>query len=172
MVITLKGADRLVSAFLAPDESELAVVSSDAQLLRFASSLVRPQGRPAGGMAGMKLSDGARVIFAGAVPLDAEARVATVAEGTDENALISVSSTSAKVSDWGEFPAKGRATGGVRAQRFLKGEDHLAAAWVGVGAPRALAADGAARKLPDELSRRDGSGTPIAGSVAYIAEAP
>ena len=171
-VITLKGADRLLAAFPAPDDSEFVAVASDAQLLRFSASAVRPQGRPAGGMAGMKLGAEAAVIFAAAIPAGAEATVATVAEGSDENALLGTGTASAKLSDWAEFPAKGRATGGVRAQRFLKGEDRLVAAWVGSGEPRALAADGAARKLPEELGKRDGSGTTIDGSIACIGATP
>ncbi|WP_255807707.1 DNA gyrase/topoisomerase IV subunit A [Leucobacter aridicollis] len=171
-VITLKTGDAVIAAFPAPDSAEFAAVTNDAQLLRFAASSVRPQGRPAGGMAGMKLGADARVIFASAIAADTEARVATVAEGSDENALLSTDSASAKVSDWAEFPAKGRATGGVRAQRFLKGEDKLVVAWVGTGEPRALAADGATRKLPEELGKRDGSGSPLEHSVAFIGEAP
>ena len=169
-VIGLKGADRVVAAFPAPDGHEFAVVANDAQLLRFTASSVRPQGRPASGMAGMKLGAEARVIFATAVPADAEARVATVADSS--LTLPGTDVATAKVSDWAEFPAKGRATGGVRAQRFLKGEDQLACAWIGTGEPRALAADGTARKLPVELGRRDGSGTPIDGAAAYIGTAP
>lgn len=168
--ISLKGDDRVVAAFPAPDGSEFAAVASDAQLLRFPTDSVRPQGRPAGGMAGMKLAAGARVVFAGAVPAGAEARVVTVADSSQT--LPGADVATAKVSDWAEFPAKGRATGGVRAQRFLKGEHRLACAWVGVGEPRALAADGAARKLPTELGRRDGSGTPIDGAAAFIGVAP
>ena len=73
---------------------------------------------------------------------------------------------------WAECPAKDRATGGVRVQRFRKGEDQLACAWVGVGEPRALAADETARKLPSELGRRDGSGVPIDGAAAFVGLAP
>ena len=169
-VIGLKGGDRLVSAFPAPDGAEFAAVASDAQLLRFPAASVRPQGRPAGGMAGMKLGAGAHVLFAGAVPAGAEARVVTIADSS--LTLPGTDVATAKVSDWAEFPAKGRATGGVRAQRFLKGEDQLACAWVGTGEPRALAADGSARSLPGELGRRDGSGTPIDGAAAFIGWAP
>ncbi|QBE50111.1 DNA topoisomerase IV subunit A [Leucobacter triazinivorans] len=169
-VIGLKPGDRLIGAFPAPDESEFAVVTSDAQLLRFPASSVRPQGRPAGGMAGIKLGADARVVFAGAVPAGAAARVVTVADSSIT--LPGTDVATAKVSDWSEFPAKGRATGGVRAQRFLKWEDQIACAWVGTGEPRALAADGAARKLPEELGRRDGSGQPIDGAAAYIGAAP
>jgi len=169
-VIGLKAGDHLVAAFPAPDGHEFAAVANDAQLLRFSSESVRPQGRPAGGMAGMKLGDSARVIFATALPVDGVARVVTVADSSIT--LPGTDVATAKVSDWAEFPAKGRATGGVRAQRFLKGEDQLACAWVGTGEPRALAADGAARSLPTELGRRDGSGTPIDGAAAYVGVAP
>lgn len=169
-IIGLKHGDQVISAFRAPDGHEFAVVTSDAQLLRFAASTVRPQGRPAGGMAGIKLGSEATVIFAGAIPAGAEARVVTVADSS--LTLPGTDVATAKVSDWAEFPAKGRATGGVRAQRFLKGEDQLSCAWVGLGEPRALAHDGSVRKLPTELARRDGSGTPIDGAAAFVGHAP
>jgi DNA gyrase subunit A len=169
-VIGLKGEDRLVAAFPAPDGAEFAAITSDAQLLRFPTASVRPQGRPAGGMAGMKLAPEARVIFAGAVAPGDQARVVTIADSS--LTLPGTDVATAKVSEWAEFPAKGRATGGVRAQRFLKGEDQLACAWVGTGTPRALATDGAARKLPEELGKRDGSGVPIDGAAAHIGYAP
>ena len=169
-VIGLKADDVLVAAFHAPDDAEIAVVASDAQLLRFPAASVRPQGRPAAGMAGMKLGSDARVVFATAVPQGADARVVTVADSSIT--LPGTDVATAKVTDWAEIPAKGRATGGVRAQRFLKWEDQIACAWVGVGEPRALAADGAARKLPTELGKRDGSGQPIDGAAAFVGLAP
>ena len=169
-VIGLKAGDRLVAAFAAPDDSEFAVVTSDAQLLRFPASAVRPQGRPAAGMAGIRLGAEARVVFAGAVPEGADARVVTVADSSIT--LPGTDVATAKVTEWSEFPPKGRGTGGVRAQRFLKWEDQIACAWVGTGEPRALAADGAARKLPTELGKRDGSGQPIDGAAAYVGVAP
>ena len=56
-----------------------------------------------------------------------------------------------------EYPAKGRATGGVRSQRFLKGETHLVVAWIG---SRPAGADGTGTpvELPEVDPRRDGSG--------------
>ena len=48
-----------------------------------------------------------------------------------------------------EFPGKGRATGGVRAHAFLKGEDSLALAWVGPEPALAVGTDGAVRQLPE-----------------------
>jgi len=76
--------------------------------------------------------------------------------------------SSAKVSPFTEFPAKGRATGGVRAQRFLKGEDALHLAWVGSSPALAVAADGSARQLPDGGAKRDGSGQALEAVVAAV----
>src|SRR5690606_20407391 len=113
------------------DGAEFFVIASDAQLLRFPTDSVRPQGRQASGMTAMNLKGDAQVIFATAVDTSEGGTVVTVAGSTD--ALPGVGGTSVKISDATEFPAKGRATGGVRAHRFLKGEDVLVAAWVGTG---------------------------------------
>ena len=60
-VITLKEGDRIVGAAeLRTGEEDLVFITSDAQLLRYPAAQVRPQGRPAGGMAGVKLTDGRR----------------------------------------------------------------------------------------------------------------
>ena len=52
---------------LASDDDDLVFVTSDGQLLRFAASAVRPQGRAAGGMAGIRLGGDAQVVFFGVV---------------------------------------------------------------------------------------------------------
>ena len=76
-LITLKDGDRVVGAVhLAGDDAELVFIASDAQLLRFPASAVRPQGRQAGGMAGIRLSDGATAIWFGALGPAASARPA------------------------------------------------------------------------------------------------
>ena len=50
-------------------------ITTDAQLLRFPAAAVRPQGRPAGGMAGIRLDAGASVVWFGALgPSAASAR--------------------------------------------------------------------------------------------------
>ena len=89
----------------------------------------------------------------------------TLAGSSD--ALPGTVAGSAKVTPLTEYPAKGRATGGVRAQRFVKGEDVLTLAWVGVE-PRALAADGAVRQLPAPGAKRDASGQPLEAVVAAV----
>jgi len=170
-VIGLKDGDEVVGAVeLADnqaDDVDLVFVTSDAQLLRFAASAVRPQGRPAGGMAGIKLGKDARVSFFGAVPRSDDAVVVTVAGSS--GALPGTEAGSVKVTPYAEYPAKGRATGGVRCHRFLKGEDQLLLAWVGQGPAKAGAANGSAVDLPEPTDRRDGSGMPAPAPIAAVA---
>ncbi|MEV4088982.1 DNA topoisomerase (ATP-hydrolyzing), partial [Nonomuraea fuscirosea] len=112
-VITLKEGDSVVGAVeLVSEAHDLVFISSDAQLLRFSAAVVRPQGRPAGGMAGIRLDDGARVIWFGVVDPEQPAQVVTIAGSS--TALPGTQVGGGKVSDYAEFPAKGRATGGVR----------------------------------------------------------
>jgi DNA gyrase subunit A len=167
-LIALKPKDEVVGAVQGSADDELVFVASDSQLLRFPASSVRPQGRAAGGMAGMKLGDGAQVIFFTSLsPDDAQtAVVATIA--SEQLALPGTDPGSAKLSDFTEFPGKGRATGGVRSHRFLKGEDMLALAWVGPAPARALGTDGSPKPLPDSGSRRDASGTSLDAVVGSI----
>jgi DNA gyrase subunit A len=164
-IIGLKAGDEVVGAAPAEDDAELVLVSSDAQLLHFPAAAVRPQGRPAGGMAGMKLGPGATVISFNVVTPGEDAVVVTVSGSTD--GLPGTQPGAAKVTPLAEYPGKGRATGGVRAHRFLKGEDALLAAWVGAAPARAAAASGQPLDLPQDFGRRDGSGqvlpTPLGG---------
>jgi DNA gyrase subunit A len=168
-VIALKDGDRLAGAVeLAREEADLVFVSSDAQLLRFGASTVRPQGRPAGGMAGIRLSAGARVVFFGAVDDPAgEVHVLTVSGASA--ALPGTVPGAAKVTPYAEYPAKGRGTGGVRCHRFLKGEDTLLLAYAGPAPLRAAAASGVPVELPPPTGRRDGSGTALSQPVAAVA---
>ncbi|MFJ5547318.1 DNA topoisomerase (ATP-hydrolyzing) subunit A [Streptomyces sp. NPDC093225] len=169
-VITLKEGDRIVGAVeLRTGEEDLVFLTDDAQLLRYPAGQVRPQGRPAGGMAGIKLAEGARVIHFSAVDPAAEAYVFSVAGSQD---TLDDSGSTAKLTPFDQYPRKGRATGGVRCQRFLKGEDKLVFAWAGAAPLRAASANGGPVALPDPDPRRDGSGTPLDSPVAAIAGAP
>ncbi|MEV7611411.1 DNA topoisomerase IV subunit A [Streptomyces sp. NPDC089799] len=166
-VITLKEGDRIVGAVeLRTGEEDLVFITDDAQLLRYPAGQVRPQGRPAGGMAGIKLSDGAKVIHFSAVDPAAEAYVFTVAGG---QGTLDDSSSTAKLTPFDQYPRKGRATGGVRCQRFLKGEDGLVLAWAGHAPARGATANGTPVDLPEPDPRRDGSGTPLPKPVDVVA---
>ena len=165
-VIGLQDGDVVVGAALAPDDAELVFVADDGPLLHFPAHKVRPQGRSGGGMAGIKLGAGRRAVFFGVLEDQADAVVVTVSGSS--TALPGTVPGSAKVTPFTEYPGKGRATGGVRAHRFLKGEDALLTAWVGPGPARATSGAGQAVELPDAHGRRDGSGTPLAAPVAGI----
>jgi len=158
-LIRLDAGDRLVGAVpLVTGEEELCFITSDAHLLRFSASKVRPQGRSGGGVAGVKLGEGANALAFGAVADVAAAYVVTVAGHGD--ALPGTQNGTIKVTALSLYPAKGRATGGVRCHRLLAGEDRLIAAWVSAGDPVACAASGSAVELPEPSERRDGSGQP------------
>ena len=164
-IIGLKPGDTVVGAASAPDGSELVFVTSDAQLLRFAASAVRPQGAPAGGMAGVNLSAGAAVIHFGVTA--GEDVVAVTISGAD-GVLPGTDAGRVKVSRFEEFPAKGRATGGVRAHTFLRGESRLTLAWVGRAPALAVGPDGSTRTLPAATAKRDASGQLLDAVIGSI----
>ena len=107
-----------------------------------------------------------RVAWFGAVDPDApEGSVLGTASGSC-TALPGTEPGLVKVTPFTEYPPKGRATGGVRCHRFLKGEDALVFAWVGAAPARAAATSGAPVALPATPGRRDGSGVPAAQPIA------
>ena len=109
------------------------------------------------------------MIFCGAVIPQESTVVVTQARGDGQ--LPEMGEASVKVTPLSEFPPKGRATAGVRAQRLLAGEDTLNLAWVGHGPGKAVSAAGVARSLPTEYGRRDGSGVGIDRAVAAVGPA-
>jgi len=167
-VISLKDGDSVVGAVpLRTGDEDLVFITSDAQLLRFSASSVRPQGRGGGGIAGIKVAAGQRVVFFGAVDPAAEAVVVTSAGSS--GALPGTEAGSIKATPYAEYPAKGRATGGVRCHRFLRGEDTLILAWAGAAPAKAAAANGVALELPPAVGKRDGSGSPAPAAIARLA---
>ncbi len=164
-LISLKEGDQVVSAVLANEAKEYVIVTSDTQVLRFAADSVRAQGRAASGIAGINLSDGAKVIAFGAVTKPEEAFVVTAANSS--GALAGTDAGSIKLSRLDEFPAKGRATGGVRGQKLLRSEDQLYFAAVATMAPAASASDGKPLELP-EPAKRDASGSAAPAAIAGV----
>jgi len=167
-IISLRERDHVVGAAeLRTGDEDLVFITSDAQLLHFPASSVRPQGRTAGGMAGIKLAAGARAVFFAAV--DPGATNIVVTSSGSSGALPGTEPGSLKVTPYAEYPAKGRATGGVRCHRFLRGEDVLVLGWVGGSPARAAAANGVGVELPEATGKRDGSGLPATVPITAIA---
>jgi DNA gyrase subunit A len=179
-LIALRPGDRVVGAASVASESDsLVFVTSDAQLLHFPASSVRPQGRAAGGMAGVRLSAGASVVWFGVVDEAAAAGVPVGPPGSYSPAVVvtvagragalpGAAAATVKVTPLHEFPGKGRATGGVRCHRFLKGEDVLVAAWAGAAPAVAATDSGSPVDLPDPVGRRDGSGVALRRQLAVL----
>ncbi|OKL45980.1 DNA topoisomerase IV [Boudabousia liubingyangii] len=167
-VITgLSKGETLKGAGYAPDDAELVFIADDAQLLRFSANLVRPQGINAGGMSGISLKSGASVVCFGVVPAD-KLETATILTATSgEGGLLGEDVPVVKVSPLSIYPPKGRSTQGVRAMRFLTGQNELSAAWLCPESPKAINQMGAAVALPDLSEKRDGSGTAIAEAIFH-----
>lgn len=180
-IIDLKDGDSVVFAAPASDEDRLVFISSDASLLTYEAGNVRPQGRTAGGMAGIRLAEGCHVVAfntieAGKIAWTYEegdnglfsasgAVVLTVAG--DAEALPGTDNGAAKVTPLEMYPTKGRGTGGVRSQRFLKGQNALLFAWVGMYPLHASTEHGTPVELPKPDMRRDGSGVELAAPIAF-----
>jgi DNA gyrase subunit A len=166
-LIALKEGDQVVGASICEDDANIVVVTTSAQLLHFSAQLVRPQGLSAAGMTGISLAEGARVCFAGAVN-PSLADVITVSGSTE--VLPGTEAQRIKRSPLKDFPPKGRATGGVRAHSFLKGENTITLAYVGNN-PLAMGPKGLSVEIPQEHSKRDASGTLVAGPSTHLGHA-
>ena len=167
-VIGLRSGDELVGAVeLRDEEQEVVLFSSTADLLRFPAAAVRPQGRSAAGMAGIKLLAGAVVVgfsvvsLTGGDTLFEEPVVVTGAGLPPERGRGPGTVSSVKVTPLADYPRKGRATSGVRVQRLLTGESQLVLGYAGPAPAWAAAAGGDPVDLPTVPGRRDGSGTPV-----------
>lgn len=167
-IITLDSDDQVVAAGSGSDDGAFVLISSAAQLLRTPADKVRPQGRTGQGISGMKLSEGDQVVAAALVSAEAlesslvvtVAGIATSGSGSGQ--------TSVKVTPLLQYPQKGRAGQGVRCQRFLKGESHLALAAITATPPRALSKDGSPLPLPEVTDKRDASGSALKRQICYL----
>ena len=181
-VIDLKDDDEVLAAAEARNEDRLVFVSTDSSLLTFEAKNVRPQGRTAGGMAGIRLAEGCSVAAFAVAPngkvtwnyeegenglFSASGAVVLTVAG-DSEALPGTENGAAKVTPLEMYPTKGRGTGGVRSQRFLKGQDTLILAFVGAYPLHASTQSGAPVELPKPDMRRDGSGTDLSAPIAVV----
>ena len=162
-IIRLEDGDEVVGACeLAGDQQALVFITSDAQLLHYPASAVRPQGIAGGGMVGVKLAPAQQVLFFGV----ADVAESVVVTNAGRLSRYQADPGSVKITPLDQFPEKGRATSGVRCHRFLKGEDVLQLAWVGRPPVIAATVTGSPSNLPAAEARRDGSGIAVASSLA------
>ncbi len=100
IAISLAGDDELGWARLTSGSDEIIIVTEMGQALRFSEELVRPMGRTAAGVLGIRLAKGDRVTSMTQVRLDG-------------SLLIVTSGGFGKQTPLSGYPAKGRATGGI-----------------------------------------------------------
>lgn len=181
-IIDLKDNDSVINAALANDEDRLVFISSDSSLLTFDAKQVRAQGRSSAGMAGIRLNEGCTVsAFAVVAKNDVEWNYEEGENGLfsasgsvvftlagDSDALAGTENGAAKITPLEMYPTKGRGTGGVRSQRFLKGQNTIFAAYVGNYPLYATTQRGANVELPKPDMRRDASGTELVSPIAHI----
>ncbi|RBP98182.1 DNA topoisomerase IV [Bifidobacterium aemilianum] len=175
--------DQVVFAAPAQDEDRLVLISTDSSLLTFDAKLVRPQGRTAAGMAGIRLADGSRLLAFNVVPagkvswtyeegdngLSSTSGAVVLTVAGDAEALPGTENGAAKVTPLEMYPTKGRGTGGVRSQRLLKGQTALLLACVGSYPLHASTEGGNPVELPKPDMRRDASGLELDAPIAYAA---
>ena len=166
-VISLKDGDEVVGAAeLRTGEETLCFVTSDGQLLHFGAG----QRAPAGPLGRRHRRHQARRRRPGGLVHRARPgrRPWSSRCPAPRSALPGTEAGSVKVTPFAEYPPKGRATGGVRCHRFLKGEDELVFAWAGPAPALAAADSGAPVDLPEPVARRDGSGQPGSQPIAGL----
>ncbi len=154
-VIGLREGDEVVGATWLTDGSEtLAFVASDASLLRFAASVVRPQGLKGGGMAGINLAAGAEALFFGAVRTDDPEH--------GDPMVVTSTGASVKVTPFGRLPGEGPGDRRRAGAAVPQGRD-AAGGRLDRSRPVGATRVGEPVELPAEDPRRDGSGTAMPG---------
>lgn len=161
-VISLAEGDEIIGMRWVSDSTKatFAFVSEDTSVLAFKGESVRAQGATSGGgVAGFKLAEGCKAMVFSVVMEDE----------VDDAVVITHSGDTGKMSKFNLFSLKGRATGGMRAQRYTKADtgDKLAYAFIGTN-PTLLNAEGNTIELPALDPRRDGSGKPFEGGIPVM----
>jgi DNA gyrase/topoisomerase IV subunit A len=146
-IINLAPKDEIVGAVWVEDYKTMqgTFISTDANLLTFPLSKVNPQGRNAGGVAGISLEENQHAL--------------TFNVTTPEASVTTWTGVTVKTTPLAAFPSKGRGGKGMRSHKFLKGETELTYAKI---AYNPVGYAGAKKiSLPEPTEKRDGSGTKI-----------
>ena len=115
IAMRLDDGDTLISARLAREESDLVLVSSDGQAMRFAIRQLRSASRTSGGVRGMKLRDGAYVVGAEAV------------QSNEQQLIVITERGFGKRTEMEQYPLKGRGGQGVRTLNITPKTGNVAA---------------------------------------------
>ena len=104
IAINLKTGDRLVSAHHASEGDTVSLVTAKGQSIRFETENVREMGRAAGGVRGMKVKKGDRIVSAEVIP----------AVASDTYLLVIMSRGYGKRTKMSEYKVQGRGGSGIK----------------------------------------------------------
>jgi len=117
IAINLKDGDELVRVVETSGDNDIFMVSRNGQVIRFTEKEVRPMGRTAAGVRGMRLKAGDVVVSCDA--------------GRDDDAMLIVSDAGyAKRTQIAQFPRKGRGGQGVIGLKITNKKGHVVAAFM------------------------------------------
>ena len=105
IAINLKKGDKLVSAHHAAEGDTVSIVTAKGQSIRFEAEEVREMGRTAGGVRGMSVRKGDRVV---------SAEVISVLESKDASLLVIMSKGYGKRTKISEYKVQGRGGSGIK----------------------------------------------------------
>jgi DNA gyrase subunit A len=142
--INLSEGDTVLWAGTAAADANAVFITSDASLLTFPVSAINPQGRSSAGVAGIRLADG---VNAKAFMVTNEAEIITITDGGK-----------GKSTPLTDYPSKGRGTGGVRCQKFNRGDTALTTVIILPAGATLANSKGKKAALP-AAGKRDGAGT-------------
>ncbi|PIR83336.1 DNA gyrase subunit A [Candidatus Kaiserbacteria bacterium CG10_big_fil_rev_8_21_14_0_10_56_12] len=105
IAINLQKGDRLVSANLAAEGDTVSIVTAKGQSIRFDTEDVREMGRTAGGVRGMSVKKGDRVVSAEVIP---------ALQAKDASLLVLMSKGYGKRTAMAEYKVQGRGGSGIK----------------------------------------------------------
>ncbi len=152
VAMKLADGDKVVSVFPGWDEFELLLVTAGGQGIRFAEEEVRPVGRSAGSMRGIRLKGDDRVVGGCAV-------------AHEEVVVLATQAGYAKRTPVDEFPVQARGGAGVKAAKIDKARGPLVGVAPGDETVAFVTSDGAVA-VPAASVRaaaRDGGGSKVTG---------
>ena len=154
-VIKLKGNDLLAGAVNVRKNQYVFVVTKKGQLLKTEVNAINNQGLNAAGVTGMKVKTDDAVIYFTAAS-DEDMYLYTVTDGNNY-----------KITNIKHYPDKGRATGGLRAHTFKKGDTMLTLVTVSKNAAF-INENGSIIRIDNVDMKRDGAGVKFKESITQI----
>ena len=124
IAINLKSNDRLVSAHLAGEDDTVSIVTAKGQSIRFEAEDVREMGRTAGGVRGMSVRKGDRVV---------SAEVISLLEAKNASLLVIMSKGYGKRTKISEYKVQGRGGSGIKTAQVTPKTGEIIGARIVVG---------------------------------------